>query len=149
MSVGNVRQITVSNSGAYNANIRLVSGNGNTYPLTPKVEAGDKNIIFDLTKVQGPNNGDTVGSSLLSCRHMLTLWKVPSQSCLRCRGGVHRPDGVHIHQECHESGYLLRCRHLKCTDHQFPESLPPLEGDEEYLCCGNVQLGLRVGRNEK
>ncbi|KAJ7577889.1 hypothetical protein C8J56DRAFT_1031220 [Mycena floridula] len=59
MSVGNVRQITVSNNGAYNANIRLVSGNGNTYPLSPKVEAGDKNIVFDLTKVQGPNNGDT------------------------------------------------------------------------------------------
>ncbi|KAJ7586274.1 hypothetical protein C8J56DRAFT_1165359 [Mycena floridula] len=55
MSVGNARQITVSNNEAYNANIRLVSGNGNTYPLAPKVEAGDKNIIFDLTKVQGLN----------------------------------------------------------------------------------------------
>ncbi|KAJ7571881.1 hypothetical protein C8J56DRAFT_1176794 [Mycena floridula] len=64
MSIGNVSELVVSNNtGAgeiihpFNARL-LVSGNGSTYPLSPNVEAGQKDIIFDLSKVQGLNNGD-------------------------------------------------------------------------------------------
>ncbi|KAJ7588993.1 hypothetical protein C8J56DRAFT_1164588 [Mycena floridula] len=61
MSAGNIHkisQIKVINNAVFNANMRLVTGIGNAYPMSPKVE-GHETIIFDLNKVHGLNNGDT------------------------------------------------------------------------------------------
>ncbi|KAJ7572856.1 hypothetical protein C8J56DRAFT_1067733 [Mycena floridula] len=50
--------IKVINNRRYPGILRLVTGAGNVYSLSPKVGAG-QTIIFDLTKVQDLKNGDT------------------------------------------------------------------------------------------
>ncbi|KAJ7579368.1 hypothetical protein C8J56DRAFT_1109677 [Mycena floridula] len=60
MSIGDVRKTTVSNETAFNTSIHVVTGARTAYPLSPQLQAGDKYIGFDLTKVQGLKNSDTV-----------------------------------------------------------------------------------------
>ncbi|KAJ7579366.1 hypothetical protein C8J56DRAFT_1029909 [Mycena floridula] len=55
-----VRQITISNKAVFDARVYVIQGAGAAYPLSPELEAGDTNIVFDLTKVQGLKNGDTI-----------------------------------------------------------------------------------------
>ncbi|KAJ7579367.1 hypothetical protein C8J56DRAFT_1058970 [Mycena floridula] len=58
MSIGNVRQITVSNETTFDASIYVVTGTGAVYSLSPQFEAGNANI-FDLNKIQGLKDGGT------------------------------------------------------------------------------------------
>ncbi|KAJ7586243.1 hypothetical protein C8J56DRAFT_1027090 [Mycena floridula] len=63
MSAGDIRKISeiqvTNNVLVFSAAMSVVTGNGNTYPLSPEVKSG-QSIIFDLTKVQGLNNGDII-----------------------------------------------------------------------------------------
>ncbi|KAJ7574944.1 hypothetical protein C8J56DRAFT_463549 [Mycena floridula] len=66
MSIGNVCQITVSNDTVFETSINVVTSAGTTYPLSPQLQAGDTNIVFDLTKVQGLQNGDIIQAGVVS-----------------------------------------------------------------------------------
>ncbi|KAJ7579581.1 hypothetical protein C8J56DRAFT_1169770 [Mycena floridula] len=61
-----VRQITVDNETAFDATIYVVQSTGKAYSLSPPVESGDMNVVFDLTKVQGLKNGDTFKTRVVS-----------------------------------------------------------------------------------
>jgi len=65
MSTGNIPKITVSNNGAFDASIYVLTGAGTPYALSPQVEAGST-ISFDLTKVRGLNNGDIIQGRVVS-----------------------------------------------------------------------------------
>jgi len=65
MSTGNIIKITVSNNGAFDASIYVLTGAGTPYALSPQVEAGST-ISFDLTKVRGLNNGDIIQGRVVS-----------------------------------------------------------------------------------
>ncbi|KAJ7579505.1 hypothetical protein C8J56DRAFT_333609 [Mycena floridula] len=66
MSIGDVLQITVSNETAFDARIYVVTGVGTVYPLSPQLEAGNTNVVFDLSTVQGLENDDTLHVRVVS-----------------------------------------------------------------------------------
>lgn len=65
MSTGNVLQFQVSNNGAFDASIYVITGAGTPYALSPQAAAG-LTVTFDLTKVRGLNNGDIIQARVVS-----------------------------------------------------------------------------------
>ncbi|KAJ7579425.1 hypothetical protein C8J56DRAFT_1030380 [Mycena floridula] len=61
-----VRQITVSNDTAFDAKIYVITATGTPYFLSPQLEAGNTNIVFDLITVMGLKNGDTFHARVTS-----------------------------------------------------------------------------------
>ncbi|KAJ7576320.1 hypothetical protein C8J56DRAFT_1171451 [Mycena floridula] len=108
MSAGDIRKISeiqvTNNVLVFSAAMSVVTGNGNTYPLSPEVKSG-QSIIFDLTKVQGLNNGDIIkvrlveGGMDMTNEIELTYDKdTPDQGCY-ITGGT--PSAIFIHlQKC-------------------------------------------------
>ncbi|KAJ7596239.1 hypothetical protein C8J56DRAFT_1160426 [Mycena floridula] len=55
-----IRQITVTANGAFRANVFILTSSGNTIFLSPRVGDGDEDTVFDLARVQGLLNGETI-----------------------------------------------------------------------------------------
>ncbi|KAF9066050.1 hypothetical protein BDP27DRAFT_1424199 [Rhodocollybia butyracea] len=66
MSAGNIREIVVSNNGMYDASIYIITGAGTPYALKPQVEANEHDVAFDLSKVAGLRNGDSIQVRVVS-----------------------------------------------------------------------------------
>ncbi|KAF9066079.1 hypothetical protein BDP27DRAFT_1424222 [Rhodocollybia butyracea] len=66
MSARNICKVVVSNNGMYDASMYIITGTGIAYALKPQVEADEHDVVFDLTKVAGLRDGDSIQVRVVS-----------------------------------------------------------------------------------